>query len=198
MESIEKRLGRLSIELASLMNEKKEEWLTIISIQIDNLFSAYYKDANNVGPLIQDFKAQALSTFSRIFDKIITITLNLIAKNNSAVLKEIYRLQEQLSFIKTNLQLSDEGVLSLQKLNHALERKNQLLFDILTKNIEQFKILSIIEKKIITTIPELSKLAKLNKSKVSSLVRKLEKDKYVYINRKKRPQVISFITAPWR
>ncbi|RLI64176.1 MAG: hypothetical protein DRO67_04515 [Candidatus Asgardarchaeum californiense] len=198
MDTLENKLGRISIKFAGAMTDRKEQLINSIVEQLDSFF-------RNVPELksqkqIDDLKHRILDIFSRAFDDAIVSMLQYLSKSSETILQEVKkgRIPEPIEAYEygaiSNIDKSDK----YDELRKELNEKKQLLKYLLTKHVLDYKILEAVEHNGRITTTALAKAFKLSKRKLSSILKRLEKEGAIHISKTKRPYVVSFINAPWR
>ncbi|MHA1470748.1 MAG: winged helix-turn-helix transcriptional regulator [Candidatus Asgardarchaeia archaeon] len=189
---LEIQLGRMPVKIAAIMSEAKTQIYNAMRVLLKEYTSSQenlYLQEEQIDKC-QHFLDSIIEIINKTLDNTTIQIVTLVQSSNSRVI-EIFN---QLSSYKSVEEL-------FEKLNREIKEckiENERLRGLLIQKSDFFKILSIVEERKSLTKSELLTITGLSNKKISRVLKELEGEGYIKIDKSRRPYRIIFLKSPWR
>ena len=190
----ETRIGKQPIKFASIMTDAKMSFINSLNKSISKVLNQNKNMDSNTLHLIQRIIGVMMSEFDSFFDKLVIQMITVFQNNSNEMLDEIKHLQNKVKVYESAIaQNKTENVIYLKQ---RIEEKNKIMREYLTE-IDHFKVLALIEKAKRIKTTELRKKIKISAQKLGKILKLLQSNDYILVNKDKKPHTIIFKKAPW-
>lgn len=190
----ETRIGKQPIKFASIMTDAKMNFINNLNKSISRVLNRNKNIDNNTLHLIQRIIEVMMSEFDSFFDKLVIQMITVFQNSSNEMLDEIKQLQNKVKVYESAIaQNKTENVVYLKQ---KIWEKNKVMREHLTE-IDYFKVLALIEKMKRIKTTDLRKNTKISAQKLGKILKWLQNNGYILINKDKKPHTVIFKKAPW-
>ncbi|MFX1483766.1 MAG: hypothetical protein ACFFCP_11340 [Promethearchaeota archaeon] len=185
--------ARMTLKIAGVFQEIRDIWarrLDAYFTQIESLIDGQLLDTDDILGIIRESRLASREALdglgSDLSSELVHTSNGVVARYEamrSSLIEEIADLRNEIS----KLTSGDEN--TFRRENKAL--KNAIM------SVPEFMLLQVVEKHRRITYDQLCDEMDQKKASVRKLVKTLMKRGYVHIDKKTRPHVVVYLTAPW-
>jgi predicted transcriptional regulator len=193
MDSSEETSARITLRIAGVFQEIRELWIRRLDTyfsQLESLVQGQWLTCNELSSIVHESRMAAREAFDGLAGD---LTAELVHESNGLVARhEVERasLADEISSLRDRMARAPSGDGKL------VRRQNEALVYALMRTPE-FRLLEIIRAHRQATYDDLVQATGQKRSLIQKLCKALAEGGYIALDRKAKPHLVKYFTAPW-